>query len=89
MNLIDVVPIGKKYKKTRSQLMYEAKIMDVRNFRNEMEQLKSKYSIIFEDGYYLPSSKEEYEEFIDKLKNRKNKLDEKIKLAYKEMEACK
>lgn len=84
---MDVMPIGKKYKKTRSQLMYEAKIMNVKDFEKELENIRNNYIIMFEDGYYLPSSKEEYKEFIYKLKNRKNKLDEKIKLAYKEMEA--
>lgn len=86
MNLIDFIPIGKKYRKTRKQLMYESKIFDTECFKREMRQLKNEYIIIFDDGYYLPSSKEEYTEFINKMTKKKEEIIQKIELAYKEME---
>lgn len=86
MNLIDVIPIGKKFKETREKLMYKAKITDIRLFRKEITELRKKYTIIFDDGYYLPASKEEYIEFINKMYDRVNDVGKIIELAEKEME---
>lgn len=89
MNLIDFIPIGKKYKKTKQQLMYEAKITDDKEFRRQMAELQNKYIIIWEYGYYLPSTKEEYMEVIKKLEQQKEEKNRIIKLAYREMEGKK
>lgn len=86
MNLIDVIPIGKKHKETRDTLMYKAKISDVVQFREELSKLREKYIIIFDDGYYLPSSKEEYLDFIKKMNSQMFEITNKIEIAYKEME---
>lgn len=86
MDLISVIPIGRKYRQTREQLMSKAKITDVREFKKELAKLKEKYIIIFDEGYYLPSSKEEYLDIIKKLNNQAYDISKIINLAYKEME---
>lgn len=86
MKLIEVIPIGKEHKKTRQELMYSAKIIDIREFKQEISKLKERYIIIFDNGYYLPASKEEYMEFIEKQKEQLNNTTKTIELAYKEME---
>ncbi len=87
MELYKVIPIGKKNKISRQELMYKAKITDVKQFKQEMAQIREKYIVIFNDGYYLPASKEEYEEFIEKMKVQASNIDSTIKLAEQEMEA--
>lgn len=86
MNLINIIPVGKKHKETRDNLMYKAKITDVMQFKKELAELRKQYIIIFDDGYYLPSSKEEYEEFIKKMEEQRDNANKTIELAYKEME---
>lgn len=86
MKLIDVIPIGKKNRETRDNLMYKAKIMNIQEFRKELAKLKEQYIIAFDDGYYVPASKEEYIEFINKLKEKINDANKTMSLAYKEME---
>ena len=86
MNLIDVIPIGKKHKQTREQLMYKSKISNITDFKQELAKLKRKYIILFDDGYYLPSSKEEYLDFIKKMNKQILDIADKIEIAYKEME---
>ena len=86
MNLIDFIPIGKKNRKTRQQLMRESKILDVECFKKELGRLKNEYIIIFDDGYFLPSSKEEYIEFINKMNKKKEEIIQKIELACEKME---
>ena len=39
MKLIDVLLIGKENKQTREELMYKAKIMDVKTFKEEMGKI--------------------------------------------------
>lgn len=86
MNLLDVIPIGKEYRQTRQQLMYKAKITDEMQFKKELAELREKYIIIFDNGYYVPSSKEECLEFIQKLNGQVYDIAKTIDLAYKEME---
>ena len=43
MELYKVIPIGKKNKISRQELMYKAKITDVKQFRQEIAKLKEKY----------------------------------------------
>lgn len=87
MNLHEIIPIGKKNKLSRQELMYKAKITDVKQFRQEMAKLKEKYIVIFDDGYYLPATKEEYEEFIEKMQLQVGNINSTIELAKQEMEA--
>lgn len=89
MNLIEVIPIGKKYKMNRQQLMHEAKITSIEVFKKELSKLREEYIIIFDDGYYLPASREEYLEFIKKLNGQTYDTTKTIDLAYKKMEECK
>lgn len=86
MSLIEVIPIGKKYRDNRENLMYKAKIFNVAEFKEELTKLRKKYIIIFDDGYYLPSSKEEYLDFIKKMNSQMFEISNKIEMAYKEME---
>lgn len=86
MNLLNFMPIGKKYRKTRKQLMYEAKLQDEKIFKNELTELRKEYLIMFDDGYYLPSSKEEYSEIIEKMEKQNDEIRQRLKIAYKEME---
>lgn len=86
MSLINEIQIGKHNKQTRQQLMYKAKITNEKQFKKELAELKKQYIIIFDDGYYLPSSKEEYMEFISKMKEQERNINRTIELAYKEME---
>lgn len=86
MSLIEVIPIGKKYRDNRENLMYKAKISNVAEFKEELAKLREKYIIIFDDGYYLPSSKEEYLDFIKKMNSQMFEISNKIEMAYKEME---
>lgn len=85
MNLIDFIPIGKENKQTRQELMYKAKITED-EFKKELLNLKHKYIILFDNGYYLPQTKEEYLEFIQKQNQRLCDTAKTIDLAYKEME---
>lgn len=86
LKLYEVIPIGKKNKISRQELMYKAKITDIRQFKQEMAQIRERYIVIFNDGYYLPASKEEYKEFIEKMKAQASDIDSTIKLAEQEME---
>ena len=86
MNLIEVIPIGKEHKNTRQELMYKAKITNENEFQKEMAKLRKQYIIIFDEGYYIPSSKEEYLEFIQKQNKQLCETSKTIELAYKEME---
>ncbi len=89
MNLINIIPIGKCHRETRDNLMYKAKMTDINQFKKELAELRQQYIIIFDDGYYLPSSKEEYIEFIKKIEEQRDNANKTIELAYKEMEECK
>ena len=86
MKLIDIIPIGKKHKETRENLMKKINIKDARTFREMIKDLRGEYVVLFDDGYYLPASKEEYMEFINKMKNQQKEAEKVISLAYKEME---
>lgn len=86
MSLINIMQIGKKNRQTKQQLMYKAKITDEKQFKKELAELKKQYIVIFDDGYYLPSSKEEYMEFINKMEEQGENINRIIELAYKEME---
>ena len=66
MKLIEVLPIGKENKKTRNVLMKESKIKDVEEFKKQLADIKKQYIVIFDDGYYLPASKDEYDNFMNK-----------------------
>ena len=86
MNLIDVIPIGKKHKEPREALMCKINMYDTNEFRKQLADLRKQYIILYDEGYYLPSSQEEYWEFIQKLKKQVEDIEKTISLAYKEME---
>lgn len=86
MKLIEILPIGKENKKTRSVLMKESNIKDVEEFKKQLAEIKKQYIVIFDDGYYLPSNENEYNNFINKT-NEQIKYYTKLKeMANKEME---
>ena len=86
MKLIEILPIGKENKKTRNDLMKESNIKDIEEFKKQLAEIKTKYIVIFDNGYYLPANIDEYDDFINKANE---KIDYYIKLkeiANKEME---
>jgi len=86
MNLIDFIPIGREHKKTRQELMYEAKIPNESEFQKELAELRQQYIIKFDNGYYIPSSKKEYLDFIQKQNKQLCETSKTIELAYRGME---
>lgn len=89
MNLLDYIPIGKQHKETRETLMNKANITNIKLFKKEINKLRKRYIVIFNNGYYLPANKEEYQEFIQKLNMQAYDINKTIDLAYKEMkEKC-
>lgn len=85
MNLINVFPVGKENKKTRKELMQEANIKNIEDFKKDLSELRKNYIVAFDQGYYVPANKEEYEEIIEKLKAQVSQTNNVIDLAYKEM----
>ena len=85
MNLIDFIPIGKDHKKTRQELMSALHIFDKNKFNQQIAQLTNNFTIIIDNGYYIPASKEEYLEFIQQQNQKICDTARKIDLAYKEM----
>lgn len=83
---IDVIPTGKENKVNKQTLMYKAKISNEDKFKDELAELKQNYIILFDDGYYRPNTKEDYENFIEKCCIRKNETQNLIEMAKKEME---
>lgn len=88
MKLIEYIPIGKQNKETREMLISKTKLTP-RQFRKELARLRKKYIIINDNGYYLPASKEEYEEFIQGQNERYCEIRKTMDLAYKEMKNVK
>ena len=84
MKLIECIPIGNQNKETREVLMNKANLT-LRQFRKELAELRNKYIIINDNGYYLPANKEEIQEFIQKQNERYCEIKKTIDLAYKEM----
>lgn len=83
---IETIQFGRKNKKTKEQLMIECNIEREEDFNEQLAELKKRYVILTHDrGYYRPTNKIEYEQFILKLNKTKKTLNDKITLAYKEM----
>lgn len=83
---IEMIPIGKENKISREELMSILKINSINEFKKVIEELKQDNIILFEDGYYRPDKKEEYEEVIEKCKLKTDNMKKIIKLAKIEME---
>lgn len=86
MQLIDAIPIGKKNRENRKTLMKKANISTENDFRKELQELRKEHVIIFDDGYYLPESRKEYNEILEKIKKQKTDIEFVKKLIEKEME---
>lgn len=86
MKLIEILPIGKENKKTRKTLMKEANIKDVEEFKKQLADIKKQYIVIFDDGYYLPASKDEYDNFINRTNEQIEYYTKLKEIANKEME---
>ena len=86
MKLIEVLPIGKENKKTRNVLMKELNIRDVEEFKKQLADIKNQYIVIFDDGYYLPASQDEYDNFMNKTNEQIEYYTKLKQMANKEME---
>lgn len=86
MKLIEVLPIGKENKKTRNVLMKELNIRDVEEFKKQLADIKKQYIVIFDDGYYLPASQDEYDNFMNKTNEQIEYYTKLKEMANKEME---
>lgn len=86
MKLIEVLPIGKENKKTRNVLMKELNIRDVEEFKKQLADIKKQYIVIFDDGYYLPASQDEYDNFMNKTNEQIEYYTKLKQMANKEME---
>ena len=66
--------------------MYKLKIFDIKKFKRDLASLKEKHIILFEnDGYYRPSSQQEYVDFINKQKDTIESIKKTILIAEKEI----
>ncbi len=83
---IEIIPKGKENKINRQELMKNARINDEQQFKSELAEIKKKYIVLYDEGYYRPKTKEEYENFIRKCNTRKNEAQILIELAKNEME---
>ena len=81
MNLLEAIPRGKENRLSRKELMRRAEIHEIENFRQELKELRKKYIIEFDDGYYIPNTSEEYDEIILKFENNMKKIKNNIRLA--------
>lgn len=85
MKLEDCILKGKRNKRTREQLMFEAKI-DRDTFKKELAKLKENKIVLFDDGYYIPNTIEDYEAFKEKCLKEISNIKKLVKLANKEEE---
>ena len=83
---IEIIPIGKENKLDRKQLMEIAHIHNENIFKKDLAELRKKYIILFNEGYYRPSTKQEYIDFINKCNETKTEMYGLMVLAKKEME---
>ena len=83
---IKSINFGKENKKTREQLMKENQITTVEDFNEQLAKLKRNFIILDNnEGYYRPNSKVEYQLLIQRLLKRKQTIEDKIELVYKEL----
>lgn len=85
MSLDNYILKGKNNRKTREQLMLETKT-DKQTFRQELAHLKKTKIVLFDDGYYKPNTKQEYEEFKEKCRREMSSLERLYCLASEEEE---
>lgn len=83
---IEMIPIGKENKITRGILMNKLKLNNVEELKKQLAELKQEYIILYDEGYYRPNTKEDYEKFIEKCNEQVNNSEKLIKLAKTEME---
>ena len=88
-DLINIIPKGKKNKVDRKYLILKAGIKNAKTFQEILKELRKKYIVIFDEGYFLPETKEEYQELINRLNKQICSLNETLRLAHKEMEGGK
>lgn len=84
---IENFPVGRENKKTRKELMESTNITNEKQFKKELAELKQNNIILCVDnGYYIPNTKEELQNFIEKC-NKQNYVTVRIiNLAYKKLE---
>lgn len=83
---IETIPIGKENKISRGKLINILQINNIKELKKQLAELKQDYIILYDEGYYRPSKKEEYEEFILKCNGQKKDMEKLIELAKAEME---
>ena len=85
MSLEQCILKGKNNKKTREQLMLEANL-DRDSFKKELARIKETKIVLFDNGYYMPNTIEEYENFKRKCKQEILNIKKLFYLAKKEEE---
>ena len=83
MSLEQCILKGKKNRKTREQLMFEANL-DRDSFKKELATIKETKIVLFDNGYYMPNTEEEYELFKQKCKKEIANIKKLFYLAEKE-----
>lgn len=83
---IEMIPIGKENKITRGILMNKLKLNNVEELKKQLAELKQEYIILYDEGYYRPKTKEDYENFINKCNEQTANMKNLIELANREME---
>lgn len=79
---INLIPLGKENRLDRKTLMQKMNIFDVKIFKKEISKLKEDNIILFEEnGYYRPSTEEDYNNFIEKEKEIIKSVEKTIKIA--------
>lgn len=74
---------GINKRKTREQLMAETGLSKAA-FIEELAKLKQNKIVLFNEGYYLPSTHEEYVAFIEKCNGEVEKIKSLVKRAKEE-----
>lgn len=82
---IDDIPKGREKRISGTELCEKLKIGKT-ELRLELSELKEKYIILCDDGYYRPTKIEEYDLLIKNFFKNKQKIDKNIELALKERE---
>lgn len=86
MNFRDYIPLGKENRKTKQQIMYNAKITDENKFKLELTKLRQNEIVIFDNGYFIPNKKEEIQDFIRDCNLVGIETNKLIGMAYKKID---
>lgn len=80
------IPIGKENRKTRKEIMEEAKIIDRDEFKKELAEVRKEEIVVFNEGYYIPNKKEEIQDFIKDCNAIGIETNRLIEMGYKKID---